>query len=107
MIPLQINFFIYVNIFVLWQEHHSKQNNPKCTQRDLRKVRLSHNLLNITTDVDCVVDPSRISEILAFVEFVSENMLEKDSLWDSKKLAGNMFPFGELKVESAVADVES
>ena len=50
-------------------------------KRDLRKVRLSHNLRNFTTDVDCVADPNRISEILAFVEFVSENMLEKDLLW--------------------------
>jgi hypothetical protein len=83
-------------MFVLWQEHHSKLNNPKCMKRDLRKVKHSNNLLNIIIDVGSVEGPNLILEILVFVEFVSENMLEKDLLWDSKKLAGKI-PLGKIK----------
>ena len=59
-------------------------------KRDLPKVKPSSNLQNITIDVDFVVDLNRISEILASVESVSENMLEMELLWDLKKQAGKI-----------------
>ena len=50
------------------------------------------NLPNIIIDVDCVVDPNLISEILVYAEFVWENTLEMAWLWDLEKQAGKNSP---------------
>jgi len=55
----------------------------------LNEKRLS-NLQNITIDAEYAVDQNHISEILASAECVWENMLEKELLCDSEKLAGNL-----------------
>ena len=48
-----------------------------------------NSLLNIIIDVGFVVDQNHISEILVAVEFVWENMLEKELSCDLEKLVGN------------------
>jgi len=57
---------------------------------DLLKVRHLNSLLNITIDVEYVVDQNHISEILVVAEYVWENMLEKELLCDWEKLVGNI-----------------
>ncbi len=44
---------------------------------------------NITIDVDCAEDLNDFLEILGYVEFVSENMLESERLWGLEKPVGN------------------
>ncbi len=47
--------------------------------------------LNITIDVDSAEDLRHILEISVFVEFVLEDMREKDLLWVLERQVGNCF----------------
>ena len=51
-------------------------------KKDSLNEKNLNNLQNITIDADYVEDQNHISEILVVVEFVSENMLEKELLCD-------------------------
>ncbi len=46
---------------------------------------------NTTIDVGYVVDQDDLSEILVYVEYVWENMLENEKLWDLEKLVGSQY----------------
>lgn len=58
--------------------------------RDSLNEKHLNSLLNITIDVDYVVDQNHTSEILVVVEFVWENTLEKEQLCDLERLVGNL-----------------
>ena len=51
-------------------------------RRDLLNEKLLHNPQNIIIDVEYAVDQNLTSEILVFVGYVSENMLENELLCD-------------------------
>lgn len=60
------------------------------TKDSLNEKNLT-NLQNSTIDVEYVGDQSHTTEILVFVEYVWEHMLENDWLCDLEKQVGNYF----------------
>ena len=64
--------------------------------KDLLNENHWKDLQNITIDVGYVEDQNLSLEILVYVEFVLEDMLENEWLCDLKKLVGNFFWFNLL-----------